>query len=59
MGESILFAQDNAGEGYYSALGGRGTYPYTVVIDAEGKITHIFLEALEYSQLKEAIENSK
>lgn len=55
----IIFAQDNAGEAYYSALGGRGTYPYTVVIDAEGKITHIFLEALEYSQLKEAIENSK
>lgn len=52
---SIIFARDNEGESYYSALGGRGSYPYTVVITADGKISAIFFESLEYDDLKEAI----
>ena len=58
----ITFAKDYTdpqtnGEGYYTTLGGRGTYPYTVIIDANGTITHIFVEALEYEDLKQAIES--
>ncbi len=52
----MIFACDLEGEGYYSILGGRGTYPYTVITDENGVITHIFYEALEYEDLKSAIE---
>ncbi len=52
----IIFAVDTEDEGYYSKLGGRGTYPYTVIIDENGVITNIFVSALEYDDLKEVIE---
>ena len=52
----IIFAQDTTDEGYYAKLGGRGTYPYTVVLDENGVICEIFVSALEYEDLKEAIE---
>lgn len=56
---NIIFAKDLDDEGYYGKLGGRGTYPYTVVLDAEGKIANIFFDALEYEDLKEAVEALK
>lgn len=52
----ITFACDLEGEGYYSMLGGRGTYPYTVILDEEGIIVQIFFEALEYEDLSEVVE---
>ncbi|MBR6784590.1 MAG: 4Fe-4S binding protein [Clostridia bacterium] len=55
----ITFLRDSENEGYYATLGGRGTYPYTVVINAEGKITEIFFEALEYEDLKAAVDAAK
>ena len=51
----ITFAIDLEGEGYYSNLGGRGTYPYTVVLDEDGVIARIFFESLKYDDLKEAV----
>ncbi len=54
----IIFAKDypdGGAEGYYSTLGGRGTYPYTVILDENGVITDIFLSSLEYEDLKEAV----
>lgn len=57
-GESnIVFACDIENEGYYTMLGGRGTYPYTVILDEEGTIINIFFSALEYEDLKEAVES--
>ncbi len=53
----ITFACDLADEGYYSLLGGRGTYPYTVVLDENGVIVKIFFEALEYEDLEEVVES--
>jgi thiol-disulfide isomerase/thioredoxin len=53
---NITFAQDTADEGYYAKLGGRGTYPYTVILDENGVIAEIFVSALEYEDLKNAIE---
>ena len=55
----MIFARDAEGEAFYSLLGGRGTYPYTVVLDENGIITNIFFEALHYEDLKEAVEASK
>lgn len=52
----ITFACDLTDEGYYSLLGGRGTYPYTVVLDENGIVSQIFVKALEYDDLKEAVE---
>ena len=57
---SMLFSWDT-GEGfngdYYAALGGRGTYPYTVVFDENGIIAKIFFESLEYADLEEIVES--
>lgn len=53
---NITFACDLDGEGYYSMLGGRGTYPYTVILDENGVIVQIFFEALEYEDLREVVE---
>lgn len=52
----ITFARDGETEAYYATLGGRGTYPYTVVIDENGLVVKIFFEALEYEDLKEVVE---
>lgn len=56
---NMLFAVDD-GEGfygvYYTALGGRDTYPYTVILDEHGVIQNIFLNSLTYEDLKEAVD---
>ena len=52
----ISFAHDLENEGYYSLLGGRGSYPYTVILDEDGVVAKIFLEALEYEDLKEVVD---
>ena len=58
---SLVFSQDS-GEGfngdYYVALGGRGTYPYTVVLDETGVITEVFVSSLTYDDLKTAVDNA-
>ena len=57
---AILFSWDG-GEGfngeYYTALGGRGTYPFTIVLDENGVITEIFFSSVTYDDLKGAVEN--
>ena len=57
----ILFSWDG-GEGfngeYYTALGGRGTYPYTLVLNADGIITQVFVSSVTYDELKSAVENA-
>ncbi|MDO4420413.1 MAG: hypothetical protein Q4B92_08655, partial [Ruminococcus sp.] len=55
----LIFACDTENAGYYTALGGRGAYPYTVVIDQKGVITQVFFKALEYEDLKEAVDNTQ
>ncbi len=53
---NITFASDLEGEGYYTMLGGRGTYPYTVVLDANSIVQNIFVEALHYEDLQQAVD---
>lgn len=59
-GSSLLFSWDS-GEGfqgdYYTALGGRGTYPYTLILDQNGIITDIFFDSLTYEDLEKAVTN--
>ncbi len=53
------YAIDDVGtSGYYTTLGGRGTYPYTVVLNAEGVITKIFVSSVTYDMLKSAVEDA-
>ncbi len=58
----ITFAKDypldemGLTSGYYTSLGGRGTYPYTVVLDENGIIQTIFLSSLTYDELKTAVD---
>lgn len=60
----ITFACDYAVDdyglygGYYTALGGRDAYPYTVIIDESGIIIKTFISSVEYSELKEVIEQN-
>ncbi len=60
----IVFAYDYIPEGgsqengYYTTLGGRGTYPYTVVLDKEGVITEIFFSSVTYDDLHTAVEKA-
>ncbi|MBO5322696.1 MAG: 4Fe-4S binding protein [Oscillospiraceae bacterium] len=57
---NMIFVKDNGqlpNEEYYLALGGRGAYPYTVVLDENGVITEIFFSSVHYDDLKAAIEN--
>ena len=57
----ILFSCDE-GEGftgkYYSALGGRGAYPYTIVLDENGIIVEIFVSSVTYEDLKTVVEST-
>ncbi len=54
---NITFACDTENAGYYTTLGGRGSYPYTVITDSNGVITDVILKALEYEDLEAAVEN--
>lgn len=58
---AIRFAKDN-GENpyaYYEKLGGSGSIPYTVVLDANGIIRKTFVGAVEYDTLAEVIEDCR
>ena len=61
---AIVFAKDYAIDsdnpyagGYYSSLGGRDMYPYTVILDQNGIISSLFISSVEYEELKEAVES--
>lgn len=59
---AIVFARDDAADttglngAYYSALGGRNTYPYTVVLDEDSRILSVFVSSTNYDTLREVIE---
>ncbi len=42
--------------GYYTSLGGRGTYPYTVILNEDGIIETIFVSSLTYEELCSAVD---
>lgn len=58
----ITFAKDNNETGgldeYYTMCGGRGSYPYTIVLDENGVITYKVTGAISESTLREEIEKA-
>ncbi len=59
---SMIFALDYALDadglfsGYYTSLGGRDTYPYTVILDEHGIIQSIFVDPMTYEELRAAVD---
>ena len=60
--DTKMYFSWDGGEGftgeYYTALGGRGTYPYTVVLDENGLIVKIFVSSVTYEDLKAIVETT-
>ena len=61
----MVFAYDYIPEGgsiengYYTTLGGRNNaYPYTLVLDADGVVTHVFVSSVTYDMLKTAVDEA-
>ena len=53
----MVFSWDSGTTGdYYATLGGRGTYPYTLVLDENGIIVKVFFESLTYEDLKTVVD---
>ena len=58
---SMIFCQDrsnDSGASYYDILGGMGSYPMTLVIDADGIITFVQHGSVTAAELNAAIENA-
>ncbi len=53
----IIFALD-AGEAYYAELGGKGTYPMTVIVDAEGIVAAKITTSMTHDELVKAVEGA-
>ena len=54
----MLFAADNENSDYYTALGGRGNYPHTVIIDENGIVLQVLIKPLSYAELEEIMAKS-
>ena len=54
----MLFVMDADADAYYTALGGRGTYPMTLVLDERGVVVKHYPIQLTYNQLKDAIDEA-
>lgn len=53
----MYFSWDTGATGdYYAMLGGRGTYPYTLVLDENGIIVKVFFSSVTYEDLKAVVE---
>lgn len=53
----MVFLVDNATSDYYKAIGGRGNYPHTVIIDENGIVVANISTALHYEDLQKIIDD--
>ncbi len=51
----ILFGYDSDSASYYDALGGKDTFPYTIIIDDEGIIRNVIVSSLDEEKLENEI----
>ena len=54
---NINFAYDT-NNAYYEQLGGDGSYPRTLVLDADGIVVSVYPGSITYNELKQAIETA-
>lgn len=55
---SLLFTHDNSSVNVYTILGGKGAFPYTVVLDAEGRISGVHHSGIKEEDLRAMIEEA-
>ena len=53
---AIIFGLDD--RDYYTTLGGKGTYPMTIVLDAQGVVTARFVGSITHDELVAAVEDA-
>ena len=53
---TAVFAQDDLETNIYAALGGKGSWPMTIIIDEEGIISYVLQGGATYEMLKEQVE---
>ncbi len=54
----MLFSWDSGANGdYYATLGGRGTYPYTLILDSDGIIVKVFHSSVTYEDLESVVKS--
>jgi len=60
---NMIFAKDYPVDdiglvgGYYTTLGGRGTFPYTLILDENGVVLASFVSALNYEDLEQVVKS--
>ena len=54
----IKFGYDDENSSYYKSLGGNGSYPMTVIVDANGVITYNSLRSVTIELLENEIEKA-
>ncbi len=59
----MIFGIDSTGNDalsgeYYTLLGGRGTYPITLILDADSKILAVYLSSITYEDLQSVIDTA-
>lgn len=55
----LTYAKDTGEVNLYTMVGGRGSFPMTVVLNAEGKITKVIHGSCSEANLRQAIEDAK
>lgn len=53
----IIFASDNGGDELYSKMGGTTSYPYTVVLDKNGRVITSFFGANNYDYFESTFKH--
>ena len=53
---NMLFSCDSGSNDFYRLLGGRDTFPYTLVLDEEGIILKVIVGATHYENLKAVVD---
>ena len=56
----LLFSWDKGEKNseYYKLLGGKDAYPYTLILDKDGVITHTFVGSVSHENLEKAIQEA-
>lgn len=55
---SLHFGIDGEGEEFYHILGGKNSWPMTIILDSDGNITEIFVRSITEEDLRTAIESA-
>lgn len=55
----IIFSKDDADFSYYLSWGGQMTFPFTVILDAQGNVLAVYHHSITYAQLEQVIQQTR